>query len=189
MRINKVSLVMFLALAIGRLCVPFAAAAQQHSNIANTTINMSVGENITIIPPTQAVTLNYTSGSTTTPPATFQITTLWQLANTHTSLHANWWFASSTAALSAGPSANIPTSNVFSNVDGSAYSNCTAAADVLVPSAVSGSTCNVGLVIPLTAANFAGQQSDTIGLELQGLPLTLPAGTYTGVLNIQAGTN
>lgn len=168
---------------------PRAAAAQQHSNIATATLTMSVGESITIIPPTQAITLNYTQGGTSVPPATFQITTLWQLANTHTKLDVNWWFASSTAALTNGSGGNIPASQVFSNIDGSAYSNCTAAADPLVPSAVSGSTCNVGLSIALSAANYAAQQTDTIGIELQNLSTALAAGTYTGTLNIQAGTN
>lgn len=185
----KKNLTMMLVLLSTMLAVPFAAAAQQHSNIANTTITMNVGESITIIPPTQAVTLNYTSGATSTPPQTFQITTLWQLASTHTLLDVNWWFASSTSALSNGAGGNIPSSEVFSNINGSAYSGCTAAADPLVPGAVSGSTCNVGLSIHLSASNYASQETDTIGLEMQGLPLTLAAGTYTGTLNIQAGTN
>lgn len=185
----KRALALFLVLFVARVAVPRAAAAQQHSNIANTTINMTVGESITIIPPTQAITLNYTSGATSTPPQTFQITTLWQLSNAHTSMHINWWFASSVAALSAGANANIPSSQVQSNINGGPYSACAAGADVLVPGAVSGSTCNVGLVIPLTAANFAGQESDTIGIQLSGLSTTLPAGTYAGTLNLQAGTN
>jgi hypothetical protein len=104
-------------------------------------------------------------------------------------MHINWWFASATAALSAGGSSNIPASQVFSNVNGSAYSGCASAADPLVPSAVAGSTCNVGLVIPLSSANYAGQETDTIGLELQNLSTALASGTYTGTLNLQAGTN
>lgn len=163
-------------------------AAQQHSNIASANLSMDVGESISIIPPSQAVVLNYTQGATTVPPSTFQITVLWQLNATHSTLHTNWWFADSTAALANGAS-KIPASKVQSNVDGGAYSGCTSAADVLVPGAVSGSTCNVGLVIPLTAANYAGQQSDTIGIQLTGLPTSLAAGTYTGILNLQAGTN
>jgi hypothetical protein len=185
---SKRFLLMLALLFVVRMAAPYAAAAQAHSNIAAATLSMTVGESISI-PPAQAVTLNYTQGATSTPPSTFGVTVLWQLANTHTTLHENWWFASATAALSAGGNANIPASEVLSNVDGGSYSGCTAAADPLVPSAVSGSTCNVGLVIPLTSANYAGQQTDTIGVELQGLPTSLPAGTYTGTLNIQAGTN
>lgn len=180
---------LFISTMIAVASLPTAAAAQQHSNISAANLTMSVGESITIIPPSQTVTLNYTSGATSTPPSTFQVTTLWQLASTHTTMHINWWFASSTAALSAGAGANIPASQVFSNINGGAYSDCAHASDPLVPSAVNGSTCNVGLVIPLTAANYAAQETDTIGVELQGLSLALPSGTYNGVLNIQAGTN
>jgi hypothetical protein len=182
-------MMMLLCFFVLRMAVPRAAAAQQHSNVASANLTMTVGESITIIPPTQTVTLNYTQGQTTTPPSTFQITTLWQLANTHTTMHVNWWFGSATAALTAGGSANIPSSQVFSNVDGSAYSDCAHPGDTLVPAAVSGATCNVGLVIPLSAANYAAQQTDTIGIELQNLSTALPSGTYNGVLNIQAGTN
>ncbi|MGH9505059.1 MAG: hypothetical protein ACRD20_19570 [Terriglobales bacterium] len=180
--------ILFALLFAIRMFSPYAAAAQQHSNIAAANLSMTVGESITIIPPTQSVPLNYTAGATSTPPSTFQVTTLWQLSNAHTSLHINWWFADATSALNAG-SSKIPASQVLSNVDGSAYSGCTSAPDILVPGAVAGSTCNVGLVIPLTAANYAAQQSDTIGVQLQGLSTSLPAGTYTGTLNIQAGTN
>src|ERR1700723_1606832 len=165
-----------------------AAAAQVHSNISTANLTMNVGESVTIIPPSTAITLAYTQGATSTPPQTFQITTLWQLASTHTLLDINWWFASSTAALSAGASANIPSSEVYSNVNGGSYSGCAAAADPLVPSAVSGSTCNAGLSIHLSATNYAAQETDTIGIELQNLSTALPAGTYTGVLNIEAGS-
>ncbi len=188
LKLMRFSLTVLAMLAL-RLATPYAAAAQQHSNISQANLTMTVGESITIIPPSQPVTLTYTQGATNVPPSTFQVTTLWQLANTHTKIDVNWWFASATAALSNGASSNIPSSEVFSNVDGSAYSNCAAAADPLVPGAVSGSTCNVGLSIPLSVSNYAGQQTDTIGVELQGLPLSLAAGTYTGTLNIQAGSN
>lgn len=172
-----------------RMAEPFAAGAQVHSNISRANLTMTVGESVTIIPPSTAVPISYTSGATSTAPATFQVTTLWQLSNSRTTIHENWWFSSATAALSNGNGGNIPASQVFSNVDGGAYSGCTAAADPLVPDAVGGSTCNVGLVIPLSAANYAGQQTDTIGVELQGLSTALAAGNYTGTLSIEAGTN
>jgi len=181
--------VMMIAAMLMVFTVGHAAAAQQHSNIATVTLTMGVAESITIIPPTQALVLPFTSGATSTTPATFQSTTLWQLQPTHTLLDENIWFASATAALTAGAGANIPASQVTANLNGSAYSDCARAADVLVPSAVSGSTCNVGLSIHLTSANYAAQETDTWGIQLQGLPTTLPAGNYAGTLNMQAGTN
>lgn len=180
---------LFISTMIAIAGMPTAAAAQQHSNVAAANLTMTIGESITIIPPSQTVTLNYTQGQTTTPPSTFQVTTLWQLANTHTTLHINWFFATSSAALTAGAGANIPASQVFSNANGGAYSDCAHANDPLVPSAVSGATCNVGIVIPLSAANYSAQETDTIGVELQGLSAALASGTYNGVLSIQAGTN
>jgi hypothetical protein len=180
----------FLVMAVLILSPSLALAtpAQVSSGVAVVALTYVVPESITVT----GVPVNATFAPGATPTTgTINVTTTWTLASGHTSLNTNLYFTTPTAALSNGAGGNIPTSDIFANMDGGTFDNCTQPVTPGIPSTVAGATCNAGF--GLNAAQLATQLSGTathaFQLQLQGLSATLPAGTYTGVLNIAAGAN
>lgn len=167
------------------LCAVPAQAQAITATPASVSLSYSISESITVSALPASVTF------TGAPPTTGAITInrSWVLNSTRTFVDLNWGLGSVASALSDGASHNIPSSNVFSNMNGGAYSNCTQAAGAteLTPLLTVGAICNMGRHDAVTGANQVGSDSTTVTLQLQGLPGSLPAGTYTGTLVIVAG--
>jgi hypothetical protein len=186
MKIKKQVLVIGLALAL--MFAPVAPAqAGIVSSTATVQLSYVIGESISVsgAPPTLTF-----SGAPTPATGNLVIVTTWVLAATRTHVDTNLFFATPTAALTNGSGSNIPASQVFANINGSSFSACnTNPATDTASVAVTGGTCNVGFGVAITPANLTGSHSDTFVLQLQGLSASLPAGTFTGQLNIVAGVS
>jgi len=157
------------------------------SSTASVNLSYVVGESITVTgaPPTLTF-----SGAPFPATGTMTIVTTWVLAATRTHIDTNLFFATPTAALTDGAGDNIPSSQVFANFNGSAFSACNSnPAPEVTGIATVGGTCNVGFGVAITSANRSGSNSSAFVLQLQGLSPSLPAGTYTGQLSIVAGAN
>lgn len=182
-------LVMFFALFMLRLAAPRAAAGQVSSQAAKVNVSMNVAESITIQPSVQTLAgFVYNASSGTTDQKTFQLTTSWNLAPGHTAMDANFWFSTPTAALTDGAGHNIPSSEFYLQVDAGTMQACNFNGAADVPAATAGGTCNAGISYPIST-QLTGSQTDTMTVELQGLPTNLSPANYTGVLNVQAGAN
>lgn len=170
------------------LCFVVPADAQAIvSSTSTVQLSYIVGESLTVsgAPPTLTF-----AGAPTPATGALTITTSWVLSAARTRIDVNLFFATPTAALTDGASNNIPASQVFANINGSAFTACnTNPAPAVAGVATTGGTCNVGYGAVITAANRTSSHSDAFILQLQGLSSSLPAGTYTGQLNIVAGAN
>jgi hypothetical protein len=108
------------------------------------------------------------------------ITTTWALAKTRTSVKLYAYFASANA-LTDGAGDNIPTSSVTGSVNGGAAAPFTS----VTPYAANGMTVFTQAIGGVGTFN-SSHGPDTIGLTISTAGLSLPAATYTGVLNVQA---
>jgi hypothetical protein len=179
-KILAVSAVLFLALAV---IVSPGLASQLSSNQASVNLNYVIGESLTVSATPSTATF---SGATPTT-GVISISTVWNLASNRSGVWINWGFSSPTAALSNGSGSNIPSSEVFANINGGAYSACTQTAFTNVSGLTPGAVCGGYPVAIFPASPLSGSDIAPITLQLQGLPTALPAGTYTGTLQIIAG--
>lgn len=178
-----VAVAMMFALAL----IPSMGLAQTPvgSNTATVGLAYAIGESITVSA-TPATTV-FTGTPATT--GSIAVTTSWVLSSIRTHLDTNLYFSTATAALTDGVGDNIPSSEVFANMNGGAYSACNKNPAVDITGAVAGATCNVGFGVAISSTNLTGSNTTNFTLQLQGLSGSLPAGTYTGTLNIVAGAD
>ena len=123
----------------------------------------------------------FTSGSTTNPGSSALTVTLsWNCPCTNISLYA--YFNSSTSALNDGLGDNIPSAAFSISNNGGAYG----ALNTTVPFGAA----NAGRrVAQITNPPFSGSQAETMNFNINlstGTLPTLPPGTYTGTLTLQA---
>lgn len=158
------------------------------SSTATTQLSYVVGESISVsgAPPTLAF-----AGAPLPQTGNLTIVTTWNLATGRTHLDTNLFFATPTAALTDGNGHNISSANVQANIAGGAFSSCNTNPAIEVAGvATAGGTCNVGFGVAITSGNLAGTHSDVFVLQLTAAGISgLPAGTYTGQLNVVAGAN
>jgi hypothetical protein len=177
-----------LAALLGLSILP-AATAQISSNISGVALSITSPESLSIQTSASSLAFAYTAGVATIPAQTFNLVTTWNAANTRSTLAVAWWLAAPVGALT-GPAGNgINASQVSSQLNGGALAPCVANAVALVPNSVAGATCAQNIALALSAANDTGTRTDAIGVGFNGLSLNLPAGTYSGVLSIQATLN
>ena len=164
-----------------------AAFGQLNSNTATVSLSATLGESLTVAATPANVTFSLVSGATATGNAPVAVTTSWILSGSRTSVTLVGYFSSATAALTDGgsPAVNIPTSEVFGEMTTGTPTTYTAFTQT-APLGPAGA----GLTLftqAISLTNFASTRTDNLGLEIN---LTaqpqLPAGTYTGTLNLQA---
>ena len=160
------------------------AAAQLNSNTQTISLSATLPESLTVGLSASSVTFNLTAGSATNAGNTgVTATTTWVLRPSRTTLRVLAYFGSATAAMTDGGGNNIPSSSFFISNNGgaSAAVNQTQAGFGVANSALQLSSTAI------TNANRAGNRTDAMlfNINLTTLP-QLPAGTYTGTLNIQA---
>lgn len=177
--------IMFLACLLS--LAPAWADAGVVSTVGNITMNYVVGETITVsgVPPSF-------SFLGTTPSFTgLAITTTWNLAAGRSHVDTIMYLSSPTQALSDGAGHFITAAQVFQQKNGAGFLACTKPSTYfpteVQATVVSGAGCAGQDNVTITGANQAGTNTSTYDFQLQGLPANLPAGTYTGVLNIVAG--
>ena len=172
----------FLLLAVSLVVFPFRALAQVNSNVGNVTLSASVQDSISVSPAVGTVNFALLPGAAVTGTPTVPITTSWNLkpaGGPTVSLYA--YFDSSTAALTDGTD-NIPSADVLGSVNSGAFTALTSTG----PFGAAGASLLLFTEV-IGGANKIKTRSDNLDvrIDLTGLP-SLPAGTYTGTMRIQA---
>lgn len=172
----------------GLLCLLAIGApgawAQINSNPSNVALNALVQDSLMISVSVPNVNFNLVPGSGPTAGVpTVTVTTTWQLKpGGKPTLSLYGYFASSTAALTNGAGNDIPSANVLAGVN----SGAPAAFNQTGPVGAAGASLQLYSLI-ISGINKSGTRNDTLDLyiDLTSQP-NLPAGVYTGVLNLQA---
>ena len=168
-----------------------AHASSLNSNSPTVALNATLSESLTVSSSVGTVNFALVDGSTVTGSAAVPITTTWVLGPSRTSVKLYGFFASSTAALTDGYTTpdNIPSADVLGQVTTGVPSTYTAFSQTAAGfGAASASLLLVNQTISSSSANFVGNRTDNLSLEIV-TPATLPAGTYTGTLTLQAQAN
>jgi hypothetical protein len=172
---------LWLAVAVAALMLALApgASAQLNSNQATVNLNAVLGEAVTVSAGPGTVNFALAAAGIANGSSPVSITTSWVLASSRTgvSLHA---YFSSAVALTDGSGNNIPTSNVEGSVNGGGFGSFTGGAGPFGTESIQ--VFNVAI----TPVNVNSSRTDSLDLRINTTGLGLPAGTYTGVLNIQA---
>lgn len=162
-----------------------SAGAQANSNAAGVNLNAVLNPQLTVNASPATVNFNLPPGGTDIGDSPVTISTRWILPFGFSGFFANvslWaYFTSPAAALSNGAGSNIPAARVSGSVNGGAFAPFTTAG----PFSPAGRQIFSQFV--LTIPPFSqGQRTDSLNLQIDTSGLGLPAGTYTGVLVIQA---
>jgi hypothetical protein len=174
-----------LAISVGIL--PNTASAQVNSNAATVTLNATLGESIVISATPGTVNFTLVDGGTAAGSAPVAITTTWLVNSTRANVALYAWFGSPAAAMTDGLATpnNIPSSEFFGQ--------CTTGLPTIYTAFTQSNTLGVSggglkiFTVALSSSNRSSSRTDNLNLEIN---LTaqpqLPAGSYTGTLNLQA---
>jgi len=174
----------FVVLVVVALFLPGSASSQTNSNQASVVLTATLLESITVTAIPSAVNFNLTAGAVVGGSTPVAITTAWVLNPTRSSLKLYGSFVSATAALSDGSGDAIPSANVLGQVPTGSPTSYTAFTQS-VPFGAAGA----GLLLysqSISTANLTGIRTDNLSLEIDLTTLSIPAGVYTGTLEIQA---
>jgi hypothetical protein len=169
--------------AVLALC-PSRADAQLKSNPAAVSLNATLSSGITITAAPGLVNFNLVRNGTATGSAPISITTSWTLPLIFGNISEYAYFTNSTAALTNGASNNIPSASVSGSLNGGAFTAFTGSSPLAAGSSIT--VFNQFFFIFFTNP---GSRTDSLNLQINTTGLSLPAGTYTGVLHIQAQAN
>lgn len=158
------------------------AGAQFNSGAQPIALTATLAESLTVSLSASAVNFTLTSGSATNAGSTnITATTSWVLKPSETAVGIYAYFASSAAALTDGSGDNIPSADFQISDNGGALQALT--------NTVPFGGANAGLQlanITITKANDVGSHTDVMAYNINLSSLVIPAGTYTGTLDIQA---
>jgi hypothetical protein len=162
-----------------------ASAQALNSGAQPIALNATLGESLTLTLSSAAVNFTLAAGSATNAGSTnITATTKWTLQPGRTAVGVYAYFASATAALTDGAGDNIP-SSAFTIADNA---GAPAALTNTVP--FGGALAGLQLAnVAITGANRTSSRNDAMAYNINltgGTLPQLPAGTYTGTLNIQA---
>ena len=170
-----------LALAAAVLVlIPMRGSAQLNSNIANVNLNAALSTAITVTAAPGAVNFALLRSGISTGSAPISITTTWTLPFFVGTVKEYAYFTSAVSALADGAGDNIPSANVSGSVNGGAFTAFTGAS----PFAAGTSLAIFNQFIFFFNVNAT--RNDSLNLRINTTGLNLPAGSYTGVLHIQA---
>ncbi len=160
--------------------IPIRCSAQLNSNIANVNLNAALSTAITITAAPGLVNFALLRSGISTGSAPISITTTWTLPFFIGTVKEYAYFTSSASALADGAGDNIPSANVSGSVNGGAFTAFTGAS----PFAAGSSMTLFNQFIFIFNVNTT--RTDSLNLRINTTGLNLPAGTYAGVLHIQA---
>jgi hypothetical protein len=159
------------------------AHAQVKSSGAQTiALNATLTDGLTVTVSSHSVNFALTAGSANNPGSNGVTATTTWISKAGRNLSLFGYFSSPSAALTDGFGDNIPSANFSISDNGGAYAPLT---NVI---AFRGMPSGLQLyTVKITGANKTGSHIDNMlfNLDLSTIP-QLPAGTYTGTLNIQA---
>lgn len=178
-------------LALWRLAVPAIALlamlvavapahAQLNSNIAGVNLAANLTTSLTVSAAPGLVTFALVPSGTANGSAAITVNTSWTLKPSVGAVTVYAYFSSAPAALTDGAADNIPSSSVTASVNAGAFTAFTGVSPFAAASSITLSKWRI------LGNNRTGTHTDTINMRISTVGLTIPAGTYTGVLNIQA---
>ena len=174
-----------LMLSLASLTAP-AAHAQVNSNAGTVGVTATLPESLTVSASPSTVTFTLVPQGTAAGSSPVSVVTSWVMLPTRASVNLYSWFATPTAALTDGAATpnNIPSSAVYASTPNGIPTTLTA----FTQTNALGSS-NGGLKLfsqALTLLNREGTRTDAVTMQvnLTSVP-QLPAGTYTGTLNVQ----
>jgi hypothetical protein len=156
------------------------ARAQVNSFVGSVNLNATLTTSLTVNASPGLVNFTLVPSGTVTGSAVINVTTAWTLKPSVGAVTTYAYFATAAAALTDGTGDNIPSANVSGSVNGGAFGAFTGA------SPFAGSTSVTLSSTRILGNNKTGTHTDTLNLQINTAGLSLPAGTYTGVLNIEA---
>jgi hypothetical protein len=163
-----------------------ASAQVLTSNNATVALNAVLNETLGISASPATVNFSLAAGASTSGSTPVVVTTSWVLAATRASVNLYAWFATPSAALTDGATTpnNIPSAEVYASLPSGIPTTLTA----FTQSNTLG-IANGGLKLftqSITSTNRQSNRSDSVTLQINLTNQTqLPAGTYTGTLNLQ----
>jgi hypothetical protein len=167
------------------LATSVASAQVLNSGAQTIALNATLAESLTVGLSGNAVSFTLAAGNATNAGSTnITATTSWALKPSRTAVKVYAYFANSASALTDGSGNNIP-SSAFTIADN-------AGAPAALTNTVAFGGANGGLQlanVAITNANRAGNRTDAMAFNINltgGTLPQLPAGAYTGTLNIQA---
>jgi hypothetical protein len=181
MRFSKKSWLVLSAFFMAFVFVP-ASHAQLNSGASTVNLNAPLAESLTVSAGPATVNFALPPSGTANGSAPVTITTNWALAKSRTSVKLYAYFSTANA-LTDGVGDNIPVANVTGSVNGGAAAAFTGATPY---GGATGMTVFTQAISPTTGPFNSSHGPDTIALTISTTGLSLPAATYTGVLNIQA---
>jgi len=171
-------------LGIAFALFPSGAGAQIKSNPAAVSLNATLNSGLTIIAAPGLVNFNLVRSGTATGSAPVTITTKWTLPLIFGNIAEYAYFSNPAVALTDGATDNIPSASVAGSFNGGAYTAFTGASPL-----AAGSSVTLFTQFFFIFFTNPGTRTDTLNLQINTTGLNLPAGTYTGVLHIQAQAN
>lgn len=185
MNSRKAAFVRVAVVTLAMLALSSLAAAQLNSGAQPITLNATLAESLTLSLSANTVNFTLTAGSATNAGSTnVTATTAWVLKPSRTAVGVYAYFANAAAALTDGAGNNIPSSAFFIADNGGASTALT--------NTVAFGGANAGLQlanVAITGANKNSNRNDVMAFNINltgGTLPQLPAGTYSGTLNIQA---
>lgn len=190
-KIVGMSCLLVLALSIATT----SAAAQLNSNVGTVVLNATLPESLTVSV-TGGATVNFTlaaNSATNAGSTTSTIQTAWVLQPGRTRVTVWAWVPNGASALTDGAGDNIPASAVSAAAAGSGSAggalNTSASGGAGVPAFITPAAATGVQIgnVAITGANKASNTTTTLtwNISTTGIP-QLPAGAYTGTVNIQA---
>jgi hypothetical protein len=164
------------------LCAVSAGAQVINSGVQTVSLNATLNDSISLTLSSNAVSFVLTAGSATNSGNTGVTATTTWISRPGRDVSVLAYFSSATSALSNGAGSNIPSAAFSISNNGGAYLPLT--------TTVAFGGANAGrqiFTVKVTGQNKTGTHADNMlfNIDLSALP-QLPAGTYTGTLNIQA---
>jgi len=160
------------------------AGAQIKSNPGAVNLSATLNTSVTIKASPGAVTFALVRNGVATGSVPVSITTSWVVPTLFGNVTEYAYFTSPASALTDGGGDNIPSGSVAGSFNGGAYTAFTGASPF-----AAGSSITLFNQFILIFFNSTATRTDTLSLQIDTTGLTLPAGTYTGVLHIQAQAN
>jgi hypothetical protein len=172
-------LVGFLAVLLVHAVFPSIAQAQINSNIGSVNLNAVLSTSLTVSAAPGLVNFALPPNGVANGSSAINITTTWALSPAYGRVRVWAYFSSAASALSDGAGDNIPSANVSGSRNGGAFAPFTAAGPFAAASSLRVARFRI------RGFNRSGTRTDTLALRINTAGLALPAGTYTGTLNIR----
>ena len=156
------------------------AHAQLSSNPAAVNLQAVLASSLSVSTSPSLVNFTLVSGGTASGSSPLSITTSWVLRPNVGNVTLYAYFTSPSVALTDGAGDSIPSANVQGSPNGGAFRPFTGASPF-----APGSSLTI-FRVTIVGRNRSLTRRDTLDLRINTTGLSLPAGTYTGLLRLQA---